>query len=361
MNQYGSTAPRDVAGIDAWEVPGLIGAELAHHVSPELDIVRRLKAAGLMTHSEARTLTDAAEHLRRIALTSQQITRLAHGRLRQSHERLDLSDVVRHVLKENERRYRHHGIEIESHLQPIEVITDAGLLVSLCENALECAASDGERLQVWLNMQHWPEHALLTIRSRPHFQDGGAVEASHNLHWIYLNRLADATGVTVRRTSEPEFVQITVEFPRTVRQLAGLTAMEVDGGADVPGSSTLAGHHVLLVTSHRETAWEVDHVCRQMRLVLDLVKDGAQAVRFCELEMPDMIILDEAADDGTGFEELRQTVLRGNINFPCLEIVEAANVVELGAGHAGASSRVSRAEVRQQLQSLLAMELAKVV
>jgi hypothetical protein len=360
MKRIGSAAPREVAGIDAWEVPGLIGAELAHHVSPALDVVRRLKAAGLMTHSEARTLSEAAEHLQRIALTSQQITRLAHGRLRQSHEQLDLAEVVRHVLMENEARYQRQGIAIESHLQPIEVVSDAGLLVSLCEIALECAACDGERLQVWLAMQHWPEHALLTIRSRPHFRDGREIEASHSLHWIYLCRLADATGVTVRRTAETEFVPITVEFPRTVKQLAGLTAMEVDGGADRSGeSSSFAGHHVLLICAHKESVWEIDKVCRDMRLVLDVVQDCAQAVRFCELELPDMIILDEAARSGP-FEELRQHVLGENINFPFLEIAEADNVVELGTWHDGATSRVSRSELRRQLQPLLAMELAKV-
>jgi hypothetical protein len=357
MKRYGSAAPRDVAGIDAWEVPGLIGAELAHHVSPALEVVQRLKAAGLMTHSEARAFNDAADHLQRIALTSQQITRLAHARLRQSHEQLDLADVVRHVLAENERRYLRHGIEIESHLQSIDVVVDAGLLVSLCEVALECAACDGERLQVWLAMQHWPEHALLTIRSRPHFRDGREVEASHNLHWIYLNRLADATGVSVSRTSETEFVQITVEFPRTVKQLAGLTAMEVDAGPDAP--ATLAGHHVLLVTAQTETAWQVESVCRDMRLVLDVVPDCAQALRFCELEIPDMIILDEAVRSEI-FEELRQKVLKENINFPCLEIVDQKNVVELGTWHEGATSRVSRADLKKQLQGMLAMELAKV-
>lgn len=360
MKRFGSATPRDVAGIDAWEVPGLIGAELAHHVSPALEVVRRLKAAGLVTHSEARTLADAADHLQRIALTSQQITRLAHGRLRHSHERIDVSEVLRHVLTENESRYQRQGIAIESHLQPIEVVSDAALLVTLCEIALECAACDGERLQVWLAMQHWPEHALLTIRSRPHFRDGREIEASHSLHWIYLCRLADATGVTVRRSSETEFVQITVEFPRTVKELGGLTAMEVDTGAgSLDDAASLAGHHILLITQHEETAWEIGMVCREMRLVLDVVQDCGRAARFCRLELPDMIVLDEVVRDDA-FEDLRRHVLSENMNFPFLEIVNEDNVVELGTWHDGATSRVSRSELRHQLQALLAMELAKV-
>lgn len=354
MKRSGATIPGELGDIDAWEVPGLIGAELAHHVTPGLEVVQRLQAAGLVTWSEVRSLTDAAEHLQRIALTSQQITRLAHGQLRQSHEHLDVAEVLRQVLAENDRRYQRHGIEIETHLHAIEVVADPGLLFTLCEMAVDCAAYDGERLQLWLDTMHWPDHGVLTIRSRPHVQDR-AVEASHSLHWIYLRRLADAAGVTVQRETEPEFVQITVEFPRPAQVLAELSALQGDAGADHAG----AGHHVLLISPHAETSAHIEEVCRQMRLVLDQVPDCTQAVRFCELEIPDMIVLDEAGRDGA-FDRLRDHLQRENADFPCLEIVEQADVVELGTWHEGATSRVSRSELRQQLKPLLAMELAKV-
>jgi hypothetical protein len=355
MKRIEATVPREFGDIDAWEVPGLIGAELAHHVTPGLEVVQRLQAAGLVTWSEVRSLTDAAEHLQRIAVTSQQITRLAHGRMRQSHERLDLAEVLRQVLAENDRRYGRHGIHIETHLQPVDVVCDPGLLVTLCEIALECAAYDGERVQMWLDTMHWPAQALLTIRSRPHVQDR-AVEASHSLHWIYLRRLADAAGVTVQREAEPEFVQITVEFPHTATAASGPAPLDVDVGGHMPAG--VAGHHVLLVSQHAETALQVEQVCARLRLVLDQVPDCAQAVRFCEFEIPDMIVLDAAAHDGA-FEQLRKHLLRENGSFPCLEIVEQANGIERGTWQDGATRRVSRSEVGQQLQRLLAMELAK--
>ena len=75
--------------------------------------------------------------------------------------------------------------------------------------------------------------------------------------------------------------------------------------------------------------------------------------------MPDMVILDEAAHDAV-FDELRADILRQNINFPCLEIVHASNVVKIGTWHCGASSRISRAELRERLRPLLTLELAKV-
>jgi hypothetical protein len=359
MNKNKSAAPREVGGIDAWEVPGLIGAELALHVAPALELFERLKVAGCVTPAESDAIEEAAGHLQRIAFTSQQITRLASGRLRQSHEQLDLAEVIRHVLAENQRGYERRAIEVEHRLQSIAVVTDPGLLVTLCEVALECAAWDGERVQLWLGMKHWPENALLTIRARPHFRESASQDASHSLSWIYLCRLAAVSGVTVQREVEAEFVQITLEFPRTVKQLAGLTAMEVETGAEPSDLSSLAGHHVLLVTGDAQVIWEVDAVARQMRLVLDVVKDCEAAVRFCELELPDMIIIDEAAHNAL-FDELRDDVLRQNINFPCLEVVRADNVVEIGTWHNAASSRVSRSELRNQLQLLLTMELAKV-
>jgi hypothetical protein len=359
MKSKGSAPAREIAGVDAWEVPGLVGAEIAHQLAPAVALMQRLKAEGAITDAESHALTDVAERLQRVAVTSQQISRLANNRMRQSHERLDLSEVVRHVIEENDKRFQRRGIEVEQRLQSIEVITDPGLLVTLCEVALECAATDGERMQVWLSMMHWPEHALLTIRARPHFRSAEDLAASNALEWIYLCRLADATGVTIRREAEGEFVQLTVEFPRTVKQLAGLTAMEVDnGGSEASDTITLAGHHVLLISANAEITWEISAIARQMRLLLDIVPDCRQAERFCELEMPHMIIIDEMCRDAV-FEQLRKDILRYNINFPLLEIVAAPNVIELGTWHGGASSRLSRNEIRAQLQPLIAMELAK--
>lgn len=360
MNQASGGSPSEDAGIDAWDLPGVIGAELAEHVSPTLDIVQRLRESGSVNDAHASVLADVADRLRRIALASQQITRLANGCLRQSRERLDLAQVVQAVVAENERRYAQRGVHIESKLQSIEVVTDPGLLVTLCEVALECALRDGDRVQVWLTTAHWPENAQLTIRTRPHVRTADtSVTASTTLEWIYLRRLALETGAKVRRHGEGEYVEIIVEFPRTVQQHEGLTALQVDGDAHALDATAVAGHRILLITQDEAIAWEVGLTARHMRLMVDVVRDCASAMRFCELDLPDMVILDEAARDDV-FEDLRRDILRQNINFPCLEVVQASNVVELGTWYGGATSRVSRSELRRELPSLLTMELAKV-
>lgn len=349
------------AQADGWHLPGVIGAEVAEHMSPALEIAQRLRSGGALTSADVSAFSDAAERLQRIALASQQITRLASGQVRQSPERLDLAQVMQAVLEENQGRYARRGVQVEPRLQNIEVEADAGLLVTLCEVALECALRDGDRVQVWLKMKHWPEHAQLTIRARPHVRVADArVNATASLEWIYLERLAGEVEARVQRQLGSEFVEITVEFTRTVQQMVGLTGMETDSGASVASAEGLAGLRVLLISADEDITWDVGLLCRQLKLVVDVVPDCRQAVRFCELATPDMVILDEAARDYV-FDELRDDILRQNINFPCLEIVQASDVIELGTWHGGATSRVSRSELRNQLQTLLTMELAKVV
>lgn len=361
MNDSVPTQPVDLPDIDPWGIPGVFGSELARQVEPALDIVHKLKSTRAISRSEIGELMQALQGMRRMALSTQQISRLAAGRLRQSHERLDLAQVWRDVVAENEDRYFRLGVEVESHLQRIEVVTDPGLLVSLCEAAVDWAILHGGRVQAWLKMMHWPEHALLTIRSRPHLRGQDPVApAAESVEWVYLRRLAHATGVAIRREVLPDYVEVTLQFPRTVKQLEGLTAMEVDGGSDLLDSRPVAGHRVLLVSTDQGVAWEVGVACRQMRLVVDVVPDCRAAVRFCELDMPDLIILDEQVRDEV-FEDLRADILRHNIQAPCVEIVADPNVIELGGWDDTAISRLSRSDLRSRLQTVLAMELARVV
>ena len=77
---------------------------------------------------------------RRANDASQQITRLAGGRLRQSHERLSLSDIVLDVLNSQAIAFRARGLEVRHHIKPIEVIVDPGLLSSLVGVAVDWAA-----------------------------------------------------------------------------------------------------------------------------------------------------------------------------------------------------------------------------
>jgi len=349
---------------DPWELPGIIGRELARATAGTESILQQFQKKKFVSRTDVGTLLAAADAIRRIAIHSQQISRLAEGRLRQSHERLNLQQLVRRVLLENDWRYYQAGLQIEQHLQQVEVIVDPGLLVSLCEAAIDCAACYGQVLTVWLSTMNWPEHGLLTIQARPHVVEAGRPQAPEGevLDWVYVSRLAQAMGVEVRREVFEDRAVITLRFPRTVKHLQGLTAIEVDDGESAPGaddSRPLAGHRLLLVAADSGLRWELQAICRNMRLVLDTVPTCAEAIRYCERDKPDLIVVDEPVRDGD-FELLRKDLLRYNVNFPCVEIAAAPNVVEMASWDGEQISRISRDALRAQMPSILAVELAKV-
>jgi hypothetical protein len=159
-----------------------------------------------------------------------------------------------------------------------------------------------------------------------------------------------------------DHVLIHIEFPRTVKKLEGLTTIEVDAGGDssyMSESKPLAGHRVLLITGDDKLRWEVRSVCEDMRLVLDVTPSCTQAIRYCELDKPHMIVVDERLRDDQ-FDMLREDLLRYDVNFPCIEIASKPNVVEVASWEGDRMSRLSRDALRAQLPSIMAMELAKV-
>lgn len=353
-----------VPRIDPLLIPGVIGAELARHTAAIDGVLNAFRRTRSISRSQMGTLRTANAAVQRIGVYSQQLSRLSGGRLRQSHERVSLDELMRRTLADNDWRYYEGGLQIEHHLQPVEVILDPSLLVTLLEVAIDCASRYGQVINLWLKIKNWPEHGLLTLKSRAHVATALPAESEREecLEWVMLLHVAQAMGVIVEREFLGDHVLINVEFPRTVKKLEGLTAVEVDAGGDsslLSESRPLAGHRVLLITADDKLRWEVRSTCEDMRLVLDVTPSCAQAIRYCELDKPHMIVVDERIRDEQ-FDLLREDLLRYDVNFPCIEIASKPNVVEVASWEGDRMSRISRDALRTQLSSIMAMELAKV-
>lgn len=345
-------------------VPAVIGAELSRHVADMEAVLADFQGARYISRTELGALRKGLAGAGRIARQSQQLSRLAGGRLRQSHERLSLHELVAQVLKDGAKHLRAAGVEVEPHLRQVEVIVDPGLLMSLLETAVDWAAARGQRIQVWLDMKNWPEHAVLLLKVKQAVSASADApanpETSDSLDWYLLVQLAQAMGVMIGKEMVGDQTMLSIEFPRTVRQLEGLTAVEVDTGESFHGETRpLAGHRLLLVSSDEKLKWDLQEVCDGMGVVLDSTPTTRQAVRFCELDPPHIIVIDEKLHD-KHFDELRKDLLDHNVNFPFVEIAEGHNIVEVASWMGDRMSRISRDSLRGQLPSILAMELAKV-
>ena len=76
-----------------------LGDELGQGLTELQDGLQELYSTGKTNSTKVKAMLAAASHALRVAKTGQQIGRLLGGRLRQSHERLSLKDLVDDRLK----------------------------------------------------------------------------------------------------------------------------------------------------------------------------------------------------------------------------------------------------------------------
>ncbi len=343
----------------------VIGAMLSEPLRAVQSLLDQLSRGGTATPARIRHVHGALALVRRVSMQSQQIARLGGGRLRQSHEKLKLDNLLRETLLERKDLFRQHGVELHHNLKAVEVIVDAGLLVCLVDAAFEWALGMGRKLVITLEMKNWPEHGILTIRASggiapgdnntPHTDDEG-----NTLAWYLLAETASVMGVSVNRMASDRESTLIMEFPRTVKRLAGLTAVEVDTGQGhcTGDSKPMAGHRVLIITNDHLLRLEMQNTARGLGLVLDFVLDSRQGVRFCELDLPHMIIIDERVRDAV-FNELKADLCKTDPHYPFIEIASESNVLEMAGWMSDSMTRISRDGLRTQLTPVLAMELAK--
>jgi hypothetical protein len=349
-------APSDYALV------GQFGAELAEPINTMHNIVQEFNQSRHMSHSQMVRLVSAVEAALNVTRQSQQIARLAEGRLRQSHERIRLDELLHQTLSELSPALKARGIEIHRNIKPVEIIIDPGLLSSLVESALTWGCSQGKRVVVSLGIKNWPEHGMLAIKaSNPSGTRGAPVQAD-NLAWQLLVLTAQVMGVTLEReiTANGE-AMLLMEFARTVKQLEGLTAVEMDASGDSSfhnGTKPMAGMRILLISNDSMVRGEVDEAGRRLGLMVDKVASVEQAERYVKLGMPHLIIIDERLNDDS-FGRLQNDITSTDPNLGFIEIADESNTFEISSWMNDSMTRVSRDVMRAQLPSVLTLELAR--
>ena len=112
-------------------------------------------------------LKPSLDSTRDVAQKNQQITVLVSARLRQSHERLKLDDLLRDALMARTKAFQQVGFDLHHSLRTVEVVVDVPLLVeaNVRRTGLDWTFSIGSNLKVKLGMKNWIEHCILTIKA----------------------------------------------------------------------------------------------------------------------------------------------------------------------------------------------------
>src|SRR4051812_7938958 len=117
--------PADAPPSDDARWHGLVsemGAEIAAPLTAALERINSLTSTGRIDKQSLRALREEVEAARQIGMIGQQLTRLASGRVRQTHERLQLADVLNGTLAHRARETQARGIHVKPSLAPADVI-----------------------------------------------------------------------------------------------------------------------------------------------------------------------------------------------------------------------------------------------
>ncbi len=351
--------------LKGYALAAAMGRQLSEPLTSMQGIVQTLLDTGKISRRKVQTLLGDIGRVRDLSMQSQQLLRLTQGHLRQSHERMRLDSAVRQVLEQHTESFHLQGVELVQRIRPVEIILDPGMVSALIGAALDCATRRGSRLLVTLELRNWPEHGMLTLKTVQTVVANHALTANTDMvdtvAWSLLCELARATAVVLTHSEEPGHSTLSLEFPRTVRQLEGLTLADMESTDDSQSpvdSKLVSGQRVLLLTVDEAVAGIVSRVCDHMGLLLDTAISSESAVRHCERQKPHMLIFDERQADAT-FNALREDLQRLEARFPMIGIADDSNTLAMSGWMGDSIARIGRSNLRAQLPQVLMLELTK--
>ena len=331
-----------------------------------------LVGAGRLHHSEAKALSDAMHLLRGTSLRAQQITRLANGRIRQARERIDLAELVRHVLAERGSELQAAGASVITQLQAVDVLLDPPVAISLLNSILDWGMSFSRQIQLELLPASWPTPAQLKVRvaTPPPASAAPAPTAgwtarprsrrmNDGLHWMLLRQIAASCGLDVTRSGEDGAAVLTIAFARTFVSSEGVACLELTE-ADGSPAGPLRDTWVLVIARDDKLRLEAVDALRKMGIDAIAASDTAQARVAIGDRRPNVLVTayDVLAADVAAF---RNEVLGGEESCPLVEITREVPSFHLNGFHRFEAPKVGREQLTAELPPTVLFELVKIV
>ena len=350
--------------LERWRtLVGEVGAGVAAPLTSALERIVALTTSGRIDRHGLRALREEVERARQIGIDSQQLARLAGGRLHLSHERVDLMPMLGDLLARRRRESQARGLPLrQPAARPVEVVTDPTLLFSLLDTlvswALDCADS---AIEFAVDVEPWRNQSRVTCRFMHVAHDRADEGPAHDsVHWRLLESTAQVLGVSVERHVDAHGTQLALSFHRSVNDsIGGMSAIELDDGfAPSMNSKPLAGSHVLVLAQRRELRAEVREALRNMGLIIDFVSSVDEAASFCREGLPHAIVV-ESLLRGDQFDALRNDITAEVPQFAFIEVIEDSRAFEMSGFTPASMARVGRDVLGAALPSVLLFELSR--
>ena len=346
-----------------------VGAEIAEPLTAALERIHVLTATGKIDRAGLRALRDEVEQARQAGMIGQQLTRFASGRVRQSHEVLQLEEVLKNVLALRSRETQARGIALKPQLKSARVIVDGSLLFSLLNATLDWSLANAHaHIDFTIDFKTWPANARLTCRfaNRPADQlddDSVTVAPSprlDSLTWRLIEQTGWTMGLVVDRKDVGGTTTLVLEFPKTAgEEMEGLSASEVDDASMQSGNSkALAGSHVLVIASRREVRVAIRDALRNMSMLVDFVSTVDEAASFCKEGLPHAIVV-ESIQKGGRFSHFRDEIIAEVPGFVFIEILEQGSTFEMSGTNGARMARIGRDVIAGSLPAAMMFELSR--
>jgi len=319
-----------------------------------------LLAKERITHLEHRALSIPVQRLKMAGISTQQIHRFYVGRIRQSHEKVDMAQLVEGILQERKNELGVLGIELRRKLKAVEVLVDPTVAYTFVNAVLDWGLPFGSRIDVRMDMNAWPKHARLQVRVS---NDGAPPSSSamlDSLSWVLIRQIAQtAGGIEIEREITDEGVSFTAMFTRTVQAVDGISAVELSDDHSSMFKS-LSGIYVLTVSPALQIRADVRDALREIGVMSDSVVDFEQARQAVRSRMPNLIIVDSEIM-GDAFELFRRELLREVFEFPFVEISPDDSSFDMSGFGELSMAKVGRGNIREALGTAVMFELAKMM
>lgn len=352
--------------------PNLVAALSEQAVESSNLMLRALNylvGAGRLRRGEAKALSDAMQQLRGTSLRAQQITRLAGGRIRQARERVDLAELVRHVLEDRAEEFGGAGVQVGSDLQAVDVLLDPPVAISLMNSILDWALSFSKQLHLTLVPSEWPGPAQLRVRvtTPPPAAKPGTPgwtarprgrRLNDGLHWMLLRQIAASSNLQVARSREDGAALLTIDFPKTFLNTEGVACLELtdaDGQAATPRETW-----VLVIARDEKLRKEAVDALRKMGIDAAAAADTVQAKALVTDSRPNVLVTayDVSPEDVAAF---RHGTLGGEDRCPLVEITRDLPSFHLSGFDRFETPKVGRDQLTAELPPTVLFELVKIV
>ena len=370
MTEQVSDKPRQAPDEGHWrEIIGQIGTEVGLPLSAALERVTVLATTGKIDRAGLRMLREEIERARRAGMIGQQLARFASGRIRQSPEQINVTQMLRDVLMQRGREAAARQIEISQALKPAEIVVDATLLHALLQAVVDWSLDLAQKsLEFKVDVKAWPPYARLTV----HFAHGSSdasdrltpvgtpLPSLDSMSWRLVQQISWTLGLVMDRTVYKDETTLTIEFPRTIHdEIEGVSVVEIDQGFGVSDNSKpLAGSHVLVVAGGREMRSLIRESIRHMGLLVDFVNSVEEAEEFCRDALPHAIIYESVLANDR-FHRLHVGISSELPTFVFIEVTPEGNALQLSTGNNDNGARIGREAVMQSLPSALIFELSR--